>query len=183
MQKMNDSEKATLRLEVEKLHRGETEWLQVLVRILDHVFALHTAAVRTGDPKFAEPITNFQNACRDIVRRIGLTPFIAEPDEQFNAERHQFAGGKEIITMPERGRRRNRRHRLHVSGKIPAPRHRAPARGERRRRQIENPLPSNSSGRRKRGSRASALIAALNLYGTVFCAERKCSQQFVTGRE
>jgi molecular chaperone GrpE (heat shock protein) len=95
MQKMNDSEKAALRLEVEKLHRGETEWLQVLVRILDHVFALHTAAVRTGDPKFAEPITNFQNACREVARRIGLAPFVAAPEEPFNAERHQVAGGKE----------------------------------------------------------------------------------------
>jgi molecular chaperone GrpE (heat shock protein) len=95
MQKMNDSEKATLRLEVEKLHRGETEWLQVLVRILDHVFALHTAAVRTGDPKFAEPVTNFQNACRGTVRRIGLTPFVAGPDEKFNAELHQISGSKE----------------------------------------------------------------------------------------
>ena len=95
MQKMNDSEKATLRLEVEKLHRGETEWLQVLVRILDHVFALHTAAVRTGDQKFAEPVTNFQNACRGTVRRIGLTPFVAGPDEKFNAELHQISGSKE----------------------------------------------------------------------------------------
>jgi molecular chaperone GrpE (heat shock protein) len=74
------------------LHRAEGEWLQTLVRILDHVYALHTAAVRTGDPKFAEPITNFQNACRGTVRRIGLTPFVAEPDEKFNAELHQVAG-------------------------------------------------------------------------------------------
>jgi molecular chaperone GrpE (heat shock protein) len=95
MEKMNDSEKATLRLEVEKLRRGEAEWLQVLVRVLDHVFALHAAAVRTGDPKFAEPLTNFQNACRGTVRRIGLTPFAAEPGEPFNPERHQVASGKE----------------------------------------------------------------------------------------
>jgi molecular chaperone GrpE (heat shock protein) len=95
MQKMNDSEKATLRLEVEKLHRSEGEWLQVIVRILDNIFALHTAAVRTGDPKFAEPIANFQNACRGTTRRIGLTPFIAEPDEKFNAELHQVAGSTE----------------------------------------------------------------------------------------
>ncbi len=95
MQKMNDNEKATLRLEVEKLHRGEAEWLQVLVRILDHVYALHAAAVRTGDPKFAEPITNFQNAIRDIARRIGLTPFVAAPDEPFDAERHHVAGSQE----------------------------------------------------------------------------------------
>jgi molecular chaperone GrpE (heat shock protein) len=94
-QKMNDSEKATLRLEVEKLRRGEVEWLQVLVRILDHVFALQTAAVRSGDAKFADPITNFQNACRGTARRIGLTPFAAEPDEAFNPQRHQVAGSKE----------------------------------------------------------------------------------------
>jgi molecular chaperone GrpE (heat shock protein) len=95
MEKMNDSGKATLRLEVEKLRRGELEWLQVLVNILDHVFALHTAAVRSGDVKFAAPITTFQNACRDTARRLGLTPFAAEPKEPFDAERHQVAGTKE----------------------------------------------------------------------------------------
>jgi molecular chaperone GrpE (heat shock protein) len=95
MQKMNDSEKNALRLEVEKSRRGEGEWLQVLVRILDHVFALHAAAVRTGDAKFAEPITNFRNACRDTARRIGLASFVAEPDEPFDAEKHQVVGGQE----------------------------------------------------------------------------------------
>ena len=95
MQKMNDSEKSTLRLEVEKLHRSESEWLQVLVRIMDHIFALHTAAVRTGDLNFTDPIANFQNACRGTARRIGLTQVVAEPDEKFNAERHQAAGAKE----------------------------------------------------------------------------------------
>jgi molecular chaperone GrpE (heat shock protein) len=95
MQKMSDSEKATLRLEIEKLRRGEAEWLQVLVRILDHVFVLHGAAVRSGQPKLAEQISNFQNACRDAARRIGLVPFSAEPDEPFNAERHQAVSGEE----------------------------------------------------------------------------------------
>jgi molecular chaperone GrpE (heat shock protein) len=95
MEKMNDSGKATLRLEVEKLRRGELEWLQVLVNILDHIFALHAAAVRSGDAKFAAPITTFQNACRDTARRLGLTPFAAEPNEPFDAERHQVAGSKE----------------------------------------------------------------------------------------
>jgi molecular chaperone GrpE (heat shock protein) len=95
MQKMNDSEKTTLRLEVEKLRRAEGEWLQVLVRILDHIFALHAAAVHSGDSKFIGPIADFQNACRGTARRIGLAPFIAEADEKFNAERHQIAGRKE----------------------------------------------------------------------------------------
>jgi len=95
MEKMNDSEKATLRLEVEKLHRGEAEWLQVLVRILDHIFALHAAAIHSGQPKLAEQITQFQNACHSTVRRIGLTPFIAAPDEPFDAERHQAVNARE----------------------------------------------------------------------------------------
>ncbi len=95
MLKASDSEKATLRLETEKLRRAEAEWLQTLVRVLDHVFALHTGAVRTGDQRFIEPISNFQNACRETVRRLGLVPFVAEPDEPFAAERHQLAGGKE----------------------------------------------------------------------------------------
>ena len=89
MQKMNDSEKAALRLEVEKFHRGEAEWLQVLVRILDHVFALHAAAVHSNQPQLAEQITHFQNACYGVARRVGVAPFIAEPDEPFNPERHQ----------------------------------------------------------------------------------------------
>lgn len=95
MKKMNDAEKATLKLEVEKMRRGETEWLQVVVHILDHIFALHTAASRTGEVKFSEPIATFQNACHGIARRVGLTPFVAAPDEPFNAERHQVVDSKE----------------------------------------------------------------------------------------
>lgn len=92
MQKMNDSEKATLRLEAEKLHRNEGEWLQTLVHILDHIYALYCAASRSGQPQLASQIENFQNACRGTVRRMGLAPFVAAPDEPFNAERHQIVG-------------------------------------------------------------------------------------------
>jgi molecular chaperone GrpE (heat shock protein) len=95
MQRMNDSEKSALRLEIEKLRRAETEWLQVLVRILDHIFALHAAASHSGQPRLAEQIAQFQNACCDAARRVGLVPFAAEPDELFNAERHQAVGLKE----------------------------------------------------------------------------------------
>jgi molecular chaperone GrpE (heat shock protein) len=90
MRKMNESEKAALRLEVEKLRRGEAEWLQVLVRVLDHVFALHSAAARSSQPHLAEQLSHFQNACRDAARRVGLTPFIAEPAEPFDPQRHQL---------------------------------------------------------------------------------------------
>jgi molecular chaperone GrpE (heat shock protein) len=95
MKKMNDSEKAALKLEVEKLRRGENEWLQVLVTMLDHVYALHTGAVRSGDAKLAGPITNFQNACYDVARRLGLVPYAGAAGDPFNAERHKTLDGKE----------------------------------------------------------------------------------------
>ena len=93
MQRANDSEIAALKLEVEKLRRAESEWLQVLVRVMDHVFALHQAAVHSNQPKVAEQVTRFQNACRDAARRIGLTPFVAAPNEPFDSQRHQTADG------------------------------------------------------------------------------------------
>ncbi len=94
MQKANDSEKATLRLEAEKLHRAEGEWVQVLVRMLDHVYALHLGAVRSGQPNLIENVTNFQNACRDAARRVGLTPFQPNPADPFDTERHQLPSGE-----------------------------------------------------------------------------------------
>jgi molecular chaperone GrpE (heat shock protein) len=93
MQRANESEKATLRLEVEKLRRAETEWLQILMRMLDHVFALHTAAVRSGQAGVIKQIDSFQNACRDVARRAGLIPFIAAPAEPFDEQRHQLIEG------------------------------------------------------------------------------------------
>ena len=90
--KLNDTEKGALKLEVEKLRRAEGEWLQVVARILDHVFALHTAATRSGQPELAENIGNFQNACRDAARRVGLTPFSAAPAEKFDAQKFRVHG-------------------------------------------------------------------------------------------
>ena len=98
MQRANDSERANLRLEVEKLKRGEGEWLQVLVRMLDHVYALHQGASRSGQPKVAEQVGNFQLACRDSARRVGLTPFTANEGEPFDAQRHQLV--EEGATAP-----------------------------------------------------------------------------------
>ena len=90
--KLNDSERGALRLEVDKLRRTEAEWLQVVVRILDHVFALHTAATRSGKPEIAEQIGQFQNACREAARRVGVTPFVAVPGEKFDGQRHRVQG-------------------------------------------------------------------------------------------
>ncbi len=90
--KLNDSEKGALRLEVEKLRRTEGEWLQVVVRILDHIYALHNAAARSGQPEVAEQIGQFQNACRDAARRVGLTPFAAAPEEKYDGQKHRVHG-------------------------------------------------------------------------------------------
>ncbi len=93
MQRVNDSEKSTLRLEVEKLRRSEQDWLQALVRMMDHVHALHSGAVRSGQPNLIEQMTNFQNACRDAARRVGLVPFVPAGAEAFDAERHEVFEG------------------------------------------------------------------------------------------
>jgi len=89
MQKANDSEKGILRLEVEKLRRSEADWIQVVIRMLDHTFALHGAAVRSGRSGVTEQLTQFQNALRDAARRVGLTPFTAAAGEAFDATKHQ----------------------------------------------------------------------------------------------
>src|SRR5207253_2985991 len=90
MQKTNDAEKGHLRLEVDKLRRGEGEWLQSVVRILDHVYAIHQAGVRSGQPALKEQLGQFQTACRETVRRMGLIAFEAKPDEPFNEKTHQL---------------------------------------------------------------------------------------------
>ena len=89
LQKANDSEKNHLRLEVEKLRRGEGEWLQIMVHVLDHVFALHKAGGRSGQPGLAEQLRAFENVCRETVRRVGLVPFEAQAGHRFDSGLHQ----------------------------------------------------------------------------------------------
>jgi molecular chaperone GrpE (heat shock protein) len=94
MQHSSDAEKNALRLEVEKSRRAEGDWLQIIVRILDHVYALHQAGARSGQPELSAQLDNFQHACRDVVRRVGLIPFVAAGDEPFTAERHKVFDGE-----------------------------------------------------------------------------------------
>jgi len=97
-QQANEAERSHLRLEVEKLRRAESDWLQVLVRILDHVHALFAAAVRSGQQTVVEQVGLFQNACRDTSRRVGLMAFIPEPGVPFDAKVHQL--GETDVTVP-----------------------------------------------------------------------------------
>lgn len=94
IEKTNDGEKATLRLEIDKLRRGEVESLQVIVRLMDHVFALNQAAQRAKQPGVPEQINKFQSVCIDAIRRIGLSPFIAQPSEPFDPQKHQLLEGE-----------------------------------------------------------------------------------------
>ena len=88
-----DGEKQTLKLEVDKLRRAEGEWLQSVGRVMDHVFALHLAAVRSGQPGVLEQIERFHAACRDALRRVGFVPIVAAPGEGFDSRKHQVAEG------------------------------------------------------------------------------------------
>lgn len=97
MKKANDSEKSTLRLEVEKLKRTETDWLQVLVRVLDHVYALHRAGKHSGQQNLVDQLAHFQNACRDAARRIGLVAFAPAAGDNFEPGQHQTADGRKDI--------------------------------------------------------------------------------------
>ena len=94
MQKANDGEKATLRLEVEKLRRAENDWLNVSVFTLDHIFALNRAASRSGQPNLVAQLSQFQDACRDAARRVGLVPVLGATGEVFDVERHQLPEGQ-----------------------------------------------------------------------------------------
>lgn len=102
MNKANDTEKAHLRLEVEKLRRTEADWVQVAVRMLDHTFALNLAAQRSGQPQVIAQLGNFQNACRDVARRVGLTAFAPNPGDAFDAKTHQLVDSE---TAPPAGAR------------------------------------------------------------------------------
>lgn len=88
MAKANDTEKAHLQLEVDKLKQAEGEWLKTLVTILDETHRIFRAAAQSANPRVAEQLGKFQMACRGTANRVGLVAYEAEFGEPFNAERH-----------------------------------------------------------------------------------------------
>jgi molecular chaperone GrpE (heat shock protein) len=62
--------------------------------MLDHVYALAQAGIRSGQPALLEQLSHFQDACRDVARRVGLVPFAPAAGEPFNPEAHQLAEGQ-----------------------------------------------------------------------------------------
>ena len=97
VQKASDSEKQNLRLELDKLKRNEGEGLKIMVALLDHVFALYSAGVRSGQENVIQQLTSFQSACREVVRRVGLVPIEAHPGDVYDPNIHQIHGPKSDV--------------------------------------------------------------------------------------
>lgn len=91
----NDGEKSNLRLEIEKMRRGEKDSLQIIIHLMDHCFALFQAASASGQPQLIQQIGNYRNACIDATRRVGILPYEAQAGEPFDSERHEIADGSE----------------------------------------------------------------------------------------
>ena len=90
LQKANDTEKNHLRLEVDKLGRAQGDWVKVVTGMLDHVFALNQAGRQSGQEKLVRQLDNFQAACRDVARRVGVVTHEPKPEEGFDAGKHQL---------------------------------------------------------------------------------------------
>jgi hypothetical protein len=73
-----------------KLRRMEGDWIKVLVQMLDHTYALTRAAERSGQPNVIAQLTQYQNACRDLARRMGIAPFVPLLGEAFDPRAHQL---------------------------------------------------------------------------------------------
>lgn len=84
-------------LEIEKLRRGEGELVQVLVHVLDHVFALWRAGMNSGQPHLAQQLGTFRAACLDAARRVGLVNHEAAPGDVFDPNIHRVADGPEPV--------------------------------------------------------------------------------------
>ncbi len=94
LHRFQDQEKGTLKLEIEKLRRGEEETLRVICHLLDHNFAVYQAGQRSTQPGVAQQLATYRAACLDAVRRVGIVAHEARPGEAFNPDFHQTLDGK-----------------------------------------------------------------------------------------
>ena len=97
MERSSEMERKHLRVEADKLRRDETERLQVIVFLLDHVYALFTAARHSGHPDLIEQIDRFQKDCLETVRRIGLVQVLAEAGQPYDPKKHQLEDEKATV--------------------------------------------------------------------------------------
>jgi molecular chaperone GrpE (heat shock protein) len=92
--RLQDAEKNHLKLELEKLKRSEGDWLQVLVRLFDHIYALQQAAARSGQRNVSDQLTRFQAVCRDVARRVGFISIIPQTGVPFDSKEHHLLDGE-----------------------------------------------------------------------------------------
>lgn len=91
--RMLEQERQTMRVELEKLRRGEEETVRVLCHVLDHNYAVYQAGQRSGQPALVQQLGQYRAACLDAVRRLGLVAHEARPGEAFDPARHEVAEG------------------------------------------------------------------------------------------
>lgn len=94
LKKANESEKTHLRLEVDKLRRAEGQCLEVLVRVMDNIYALNQAALQSGKPNLIDQVGQFHNSCRDVARRVGLLPIMVEPGTAYDGKTQDLFEGE-----------------------------------------------------------------------------------------
>lgn len=90
MASANSEQLTTLKFEVEKLRRTETDWANSLINVLDLVYRLERSAADSGKEQFIETMSLFQNQCRDIARRVGLVAIMVKPGSPFVSEDHRL---------------------------------------------------------------------------------------------
>lgn len=93
LQRTQDQEKQTLKLELDKLRRGEEENLRVVCHLLDHNYAVYQASQRSSQPGVAQQLAQYRAACLDAVRRLGVVAHEATTGEAFNPDFHQTLDG------------------------------------------------------------------------------------------
>jgi molecular chaperone GrpE (heat shock protein) len=74
-----------------RMRHVELEWAQSMARILDHAFALHSAAGKSNLPNVVEQISHFKNVCLQSARALGLRPFVSRANVLFNPNRHHIS--------------------------------------------------------------------------------------------
>ena len=100
LESANDIEKNHLRLEVDKLRQVEKQWLQLTLHLLDHVYSLYLAGLRSGQDNVIAQLTQFKDACRELIRRIGLIPENVEPGVPYDPDQHQLPASETSPTGP-----------------------------------------------------------------------------------
>lgn len=97
LQDSQATEIRNLKLETDKLRKADQTWVELTVHLLDHIYAISTAAERSGQDNLSAQHVQFRAACYDIVRRVGLVPFGVEPGEIFDPRKHQIKNPEDKV--------------------------------------------------------------------------------------